>query len=194
MDDTERRNYIFENQNGNSIVDNRFGWLEGALLGDIQTFVNTIHEVPQLVIGAGNLSLPIIICTGLEMAAGMYTCNTRYLSGSSYNAEDNVRNFIKDFFIGRIREIPRLIWDEVRNGVDHFFVPKPFRYTQQIIRFSFDIENASVISALNNGPIVININGIEFYQALVQAIQRYRIRLQDSILLQRRFIIAWESI
>jgi hypothetical protein len=49
MNENERRSYIFENQDTNPdrIVDNRFAWLEGALLGDIQTFVNSANWLSE---------------------------------------------------------------------------------------------------------------------------------------------------
>jgi hypothetical protein len=55
-DDTQRTEYIFGDHVGP--VTNRFGWLEGALLGDIQTFVNTLQTASHLVQGGGNLSIP----------------------------------------------------------------------------------------------------------------------------------------
>jgi hypothetical protein len=191
MDENERRIYIFENQNGNSIVHNRFGWIERSLVGDIQTFLNAIQDPQNPVNGGGNLAIAILVCTGIELASALYTCNTKYLGG--YNAEDNVKSFIFDLFPGHVRWIPRIIWDGVRNGVDHLFIPKNFLYSQTIIRFGFYIEGESAV-VRNNNSIQIMINSIQLFHILKHAIQRYREKLQNDITLQRKFIIAWNSI
>lgn len=58
-------------------------------------------------------------------------------TGKNYSAEDNVANFIDDFFPEHMNSIPRIVWDGVRNGVDHLFVPKPMQCAQYRIRFNF---------------------------------------------------------
>lgn len=136
MNEKDRKDYIFENQSDQPIV-NRFGWLDHALLDDIKTFVNTLQSAPQLVQGGGNLSIPILVCTGLELASSLYVGKTDYLNHSKYNATVNVEKFINDFFPGCAREIPLLVWDGVRNGVDHLFVPKSIQYSQFTIQFTF---------------------------------------------------------
>ena len=136
MNEKDRKDYIFENQSDQPIV-NRFGWLDHALLDDIKTFVNTLQSAPQLVQGGGNLSIPILVCTGLELASSLYVGMTDYLNHSKYNATVNVEKFINDFFPGCAREIPLLVWDGVRNGVDHLFVPKSIQYSQFTIQFTF---------------------------------------------------------
>lgn len=136
MNEKDRKDYIFENQSGQPIV-NRFGWLDHALLDDIKAFVNTLQSAPQLVQGGGNLSIPILVCTGLELASSLYVGMTDYLNHSKYNATVSVEKFINDFFSGCAREIPLLIWDGVRNGVDHLFVPKSIQYSQFTIQFTF---------------------------------------------------------
>jgi hypothetical protein len=55
MSEKERYDYIFGDHVGKSII-NRFGWLEGALLGDIKTFVNTIQRASCLSICPYQLS------------------------------------------------------------------------------------------------------------------------------------------
>lgn len=136
MNEKDRKDYIFENQSDQPIV-NRFGWLDHALLDDIKTFVNTLQSAPQLVQGGGNLSIPILVCTGLELASSLYVGMTDYLNHSKYNATVNVEKFINDFFLGCARVIPLLVWDRVRNGVDHLFVPKSIQYSQFTIQFTF---------------------------------------------------------
>jgi hypothetical protein len=63
LNEEQRNDYIFGNQIGP--ITNRFGWLEGALMGDIQTIVNTNQNGRHLVVGGGNLSIPILVCTAL---------------------------------------------------------------------------------------------------------------------------------
>jgi hypothetical protein len=88
-----------------------------------------LQSAPQLVQGGGNLIIPILVCTGLELASSLYVGKTDYLNHSKYNATVNVEKFINDFFLGCAREIPLLVWDGVRNGVDHLFVPKSIQYS-----------------------------------------------------------------
>jgi tetrahydromethanopterin S-methyltransferase subunit G len=194
MSEEERNDYIF----GDHIrpVINRFSWLEGALLDDIQTFVNAKQQrTPDLVVGGGNLSIAIIVCTGLELASALYTGNTRYRCGNAYNAEDNVKEFINNFYAGPAREIPRLIWDGVRNGVDHLFNPKSIQYSNRIIRFTFyaKIGMMSYVSKDIN-EIRIHLNSVELYNELKRAIGEYKIELQGTKELQDNFISAWDSI
>jgi hypothetical protein len=189
LNEEQRNDYIFGNQIGP--ITNRFGWLEGALMGDIQTIVNTNQNGRHLVVGGGNLSIPILVCTALELTSALYTCNTKYLGG--YNAEDNVKIFISDIFPDRVRWIPRIIWDGVRNGVDHLFIPKTIQYHQTTIKFAFYVEGESAVTR-NNDLVVIMINSLELFHTLEHAIQIYREKLQNNIAFQRKFIIAWDSI
>jgi hypothetical protein len=82
MSETERLDYIFGHHKNEPIV-NRFGWLEN-LLGVIKTFENTVRECPQLVEGGGNLSIPILMCTGLELVSALYVGKTNYILNSNY--------------------------------------------------------------------------------------------------------------
>lgn len=176
-------------------VTNRFGWLESALPDDIETFINVIRIAPELRVGGGNLSIPIIVCTGLELASALYAGNTKYLCGRAYNAEDNVKKFVNDFFTGPAREIPRLIWDGVRNGVDHTFNPKSIQYSNDAFRFTFysEIGMQSYVSK-NNNEISIHLNSVELNTTLRRAITEYKVELQGTKQLQANFIQAWASI
>lgn len=193
MSEHERMDYIFGDIVGP--ITNRFGWLQGALLNDIQTLVNTIQLAPQLVRGGGNLSIPIVVCTGLELASSLYVGMTDYLARSKYNnpskynATLNVEKFINNFFIGHSQEIPRLIWDGVRNGVDHLFIPKFLKYSQFIIQFTFYVGTESQVIRTNN-LIEIRINSVELYTALMQSIDRYKTTLLNKADLQCNFITA----
>jgi hypothetical protein len=72
----------------------------------------------------------------LELASSLYVGMTDYLNHSKYNATVNVEKFINDFFPGCARVIPLLVWDGVRNRVDHLFVPKSIQYSQFTIQFT----------------------------------------------------------
>jgi hypothetical protein len=198
MSEDERNDYIFGDHLGQDIpITNRFGWLERALIDDIQTIINVNQNAQanqnalHLLVGGGNLSIPILVCTALELTSALYTCNTKYLGG--YNAEDNVKIFGYNFFPDHIRWIPRIIWDGVRNGIDHLFIPKIIQHHRTLIQFSFYMDGESTVIG-NNDSVVIMINSIELFHILESAIHSYREELQNSITLQRKFIIAWDSI
>jgi|SRR5215207_1292529 hypothetical protein len=194
MNETERLDYIFGHHTNEPIV-NRFGWLE-SLLGDIKTFENTLRECSQLVEGGGNLSIPILVCTGLELVSALYVGKTSYILNSNYNTLENVEKFINHFFPSGARKIPRLIWDGVRNGVDHLFIPKSMRCSPMLVQFTFYVQNATMPSTVAkvDNMIIIRLNSIEFFHTLRQAIQKYRIELERDENLQKNFIDAWKSI
>jgi hypothetical protein len=174
-------------------ITNRFNWLKKALLGDIQTFENTIQSAPWLVQGGGNLSIPIVICTGLELASALYVGGTNYIGKvQKYDATTNVELFINEFFIGHAREIPRLIWDGVRNGIDHLFFPKALRYSEFTIQFTFYRGGESQAIKTNNF-IEMRINISELFSIFKQAIERFEDRLRIEDQLQLKFITAWDS-
>jgi hypothetical protein len=203
VDKEEKLDYIFGNHPAQP-VQNRFGWLDAALLGDIQTFVDGIKIILSTtarssiddVHGGGNLSIPILVCTGLELVSALYVGKTKYKSGSEYDATENVEKFINRFFPNHGKKIPRLLWDGVRNGVDHLFNPKPFQYSHRRILFTFYVQDNRVPSCVtkSKGLVTIKINSIEFYLVLKQAINNYRIELTNDEELQCHFISAWKSI
>jgi hypothetical protein len=117
-----------------------------------------LQSAPQLVQGGGNLIIPILVCTGLELASSPYVGKTDYLNHSKYNATVNVEKFINDFFPGCAREIPLLVWDGVRNGVDHLFVPKSIQYSQFTIQFTFYGEEQNQRQLKPGNLIEIRIN------------------------------------
>lgn len=191
LNGTHRLEYIFGENDGP--ITNRFNWLKGALLGDIQTFENTMQSAPRLVQGGGNLSIPIIICTGLELASALYVGETSYIRKvPKYDATTNVEHFINEFFIGRAHEIPRLIWDGVRNGIDHLFFPKPLRYSEFTIQFTFYRGGESQAIKTNNF-IEMRINISELFNIFGQALERFEDRLRNEAQLQLNFITAWDS-
>jgi hypothetical protein len=89
----EKIDYIF-GVHPNQPIKNRFEWLNGALLNDIQTFIDGIDRFPNGTSesylrnhhGGGNLSIPILICTGLEFVSALYVGKTKYMAHNRYYA------------------------------------------------------------------------------------------------------------
>jgi hypothetical protein len=194
MNKEQRLEYIFGDRPGDYIT-NRFGWLN-ALLSDIRTlidggqgFVNgKIEPTLKGSHGAGNVSIPILVCTGLELASALYT-------GNRYNATDNVKKFIEEFFPADLKKIPQILWDGIRNGTTHVFIPNTIRVSRTHVQFSFFVDQSSdkpssvTKSGLN---ITIYVNSIQFYHILKRSIDKYRSKLKTDNKLQLDFITAWE--
>lgn len=201
MNREERLDYIF-GQHPNKPIINRFNWLNNSLLGDIQTCVDGIENFirginkfePDRLRGGGNLSIAILVCTGLELVSALYVGKASYMGrNKGYIARDNVREFVTHFFPGHSKIIPILLWDGVRNGIDHLFVPKFMKFHQDRIDFTFKVQGISSVTKSSDGIVVI-LNSIEFYNTFKLAIDSYRAALTDSRELQRNFIKAWKSI
>ena len=119
-----------------------------CLLGDIRTFLDGIEQYLQnkekfTDRGGGNLSIPSLVCTGLEFVSALYVGDTQYLHDGdtrcvrqNYNATDNVKKFIGEFFPTNCRNIPLILWDGIRNGIIHIFSPKALRYSAIISDFN----------------------------------------------------------
>lgn len=182
---------------------NRFNWIEGALLGDIQTFVDGIEDLvakkrtptPTEPRGSGNVSLPILVNTGLELVSAMYAGATRY-RGRGYNADENVASFVKAYFPGNSRLIARIMWDSTRNGLTHLFSPKVMRRRSDYIRFTFYVDDSRVKSKVvkDGRTLLVWFNSIEYYHVLKRAVANYKAVLQADSQLQVKFIRAWKSI
>lgn len=183
-------------------IKNRFGWLN-ALMSDIQTLVDgfaafrngTISSSSRLSLGGGNLAIPILVCTGLELVSALRTGKTKYLYDRQYDPEDNVKVFVTLYFDDNLKKIPRLIWDGVRNGVDHLFIPKSMQCNQNRIRFNFLIDSPLQSDVEHSqGIIKVSMDAARFFKAFIKAVDRYRIELIEKEGLQRDFIKAWSSI
>lgn len=214
MNKAQRLTYIF-NHHANSPVGARFPWLENALLGDIQTFIDGVdlyvkkkkkaaRTKPR---GGGNVSIPIPVNTALELASALYTGKTKYTMKRKptgpgryrlvhdFNATSNVAEFVGRFFPSRSKHIPQILWDGIRNGVDHTFAPKTMRRGSSYIQFQFIVEPKSTPSAIHlvRNNIVLQINSLEYFRVVKRAIAAYKRELQTDTLLQRNFIRAWRS-
>jgi hypothetical protein len=202
MSATEKHDYIFENQR-DYYVANRFGWFE-SLLSDIRTLIeggqrykNTVSTGLEGVFGAGNVSIPILVCIGLEFVSALYTGTTKVKDRSSYHADDNVKTFVHFFFPHQGVKIPLILWDGIRNGNTHLFMPNVIKVDNTLIKFTFFVKTnqhePSFVSESRN-EITVHINSIEFYRVYKRALEDYKTKLERSNDLQNNFINAWESI
>jgi len=197
MTPQEKEEYIFS-------PNDDFGlkWIEDALLGDIQTFLDGIRHLTSkgdsnlenFPRGSGNLSLQILICTGLELASSLFSGISK--EDNKYNATDNVERFIKKYYPAPYQEIPRIFWDGVRNGLTHNFYPKSYEHNGNAISFTFFVDDngkPSQITKTSDG-FRIYINSINAVETLREAIKKYRTDLEKSSDLQDNFIRVFESI
>jgi hypothetical protein len=202
MSAAERHNYIFGIQKNYYVV-TRFGWFE-SLESDIRTLIEGgqyLKNIPSIELGghfgAGNVSIPILICIGLELASALYTGKTNVKDKSEYHADENVRQFVETYFPKQGVKIPLLIWDGIRNGNTHLFMPKIIKVNDTIVKFTFGVSMSpyklSYVLRRNN-DIHIMFNGIEFYRIFRSAIEQYGRDLEHDDTLQNNFINAWESI
>ena len=152
--------------------------------------------------GAGNVSIPILVCICLELASALYTGKTEVKNQSSYHADENVKDFVENFFPEQGVKIPLILWDGIRNGNTHLFMPNVIKVDGTLIKFTFiaDMNPAdmnpykfSYVTRRNN-TIAINLNGIEFYRIFKKNMEKYGTQLDKDDTLQNHFIEAWESI
>ena len=195
MNKKERLDYIFDDHKDDYIL-NRFGWLN-ALLSDIRTLIDggqgfakdEIKPTLEGSHGAGNVSIPILVCTGLELASALYT-------GNKPNATDSVRKFIEEFFPAGGKKIPLILWDGIRNGTNHVFIPNTIIVFNNRIQFSFfvnySLDKPSYVTK-SKDKITIHINSIQFYHILERAVDKYKSKLETNNKLQYDFIAAWKS-
>ena len=210
MSPKEKSDYIFSfstPDHPNPIT--RFEWIEKVLFGDIQTFMDGIEnyilqkdELPKdPPRGGGNLALPILICTALELTSALYAGKTVQKDGGGYNATENVKQFVIRYFPGFFPKFPLIFWDGVRNGITHSFFPKYFEYGGKIIGLSFFVEDSKVQSYIKEWDVIkgidpcilISFNSLELVRILKESIQRYRSELENSEDLQNKFIEAFSS-
>jgi hypothetical protein len=160
----ERLDYIF-GDHPNDYITNKFGWLDTVLLSDIRTLIaggkrlkNKKSRTLKGFYGAGNVTIPILLCVGIEFAAALYVGKTKYNVGGAYSATDNVAEFINRFFPHHAKELPRIVWDGVRNSLDHTFIPKFLKVNRKRIQLMFYTEPMNIKSHLVKYRNVIKIN------------------------------------
>lgn len=196
MSPKEKNNYIFS-EKISGLGGTRFDWIDHALMGDIQTFVDGINynyfpprqflptDSPR---GSGNLALPILVCTSLDLISALFT--------GGNNATENVKKFIEKYLPGFYKEFPLIFWDGVRNGITHKFYPNHFQYKDKSIDFIFFIKNPNVKSHIEckGNIITIWLNSFELVRILRESIQKYKTDLQKSDALQTNFIRIFQSL
>ncbi|MBU0610093.1 MAG: hypothetical protein KKI08_19565 [Armatimonadetes bacterium] len=181
---------------------NRWSWMD-CLVSDLRLFLNGIEANN----GGGNLTLPIPVCTGVDLVSDLWAGDTDYLhcrrSGctctldhSSFNQTDVACGFVTQYFRGPVRQIPHILWDCVRNGLTHCFMPKTLTDAGHVVRFSFTAGGVAEPCAIQTlGAVtVIRINVHDLVDALEIALQTYRADLASDPVLQANFRRAWESL
>lgn len=119
-----------------------------------------------------------------------------------YNATDNVLKFIEDFFDKEYREIPRLLWDGMRNGLIHTFYPKTFTHqvsgqnSIEYIEFEFAVQThrETLWYKKDKDKIGLFLNIFELFEVFEKAVYTYIDELKTKEDLQKKFIKAWSSI
>lgn len=174
----------------------RWSWLENCLLGDLFTFNDGIKlytsgekvtdRYPR---GGGNFSLLDAITTALEALSKLN-------AGGGSNAEDKVVDFINQYFPpSSIHKLfPHLLWQGIRNGVDHNFYPKKFNYDSYTVNFGADnLADQSVIT-LENNIISIAVSDQHLLRDTYSALEAYKLQLEGNAGLQERFKIWWDEL
>jgi hypothetical protein len=169
----------------------RWSWIE-CIVSDCQLFMNGIQANG----GGGNLAFPILICTGIDLVSDLYVGDTYYISGNAFDQSQAAAEFIEHFFDGVSQQIPRIIWDAVRNGLTHCFLPKGMSHAGSDLHFTFTAGPASGASLLwrsgSAGRIILDVGSL--FAAFQLAVDRYHGELQTDPAVQHRFRVAWESI
>lgn len=142
--------------------------------------------------GAGNVSISILVCTGLELASKLY-------AGKEVNATDSVKNFIKKYFPDNsaAQNIPLILWNGIRNGTNHIFIPNIIETSTNTIEFSFFVDhnpNMHSIVTKSNNRLQVYVNSIEFYRMFKAGIEKYKADLEIDETLQCHFIDMWREI
>jgi hypothetical protein len=183
----------------------RWNWIEQCLLGDIRTFLDGIAmcycnepvkqaltECDGISRGGGNLSVPVLIGTAVDLLSDLYSDET--------DETLRARCFIRDFFPGGSQHIAWLLWDGMRNAMTHCYLPREYDTGGgKCIRFVFtnapsDAERCLVVQEATTGDAVIVVNVFGLYRALRSAVMDYRGQLGDSPELQAQFRKAWGPI
>jgi len=195
----EKHDYIFSDIPA-GLAMSRWDWVEGCLLGDIRTLLDGIRHFnrhdgraddgyPR---GGANFSLPIVVGTAIDILSDVYAGETYYAEGMAGASSEAARagRFIRSYFPGLARELGRLLWDGMRNGLTHDFKPKRFRYRGGYIGFRFSIEEGGEGSCVerDGDTLLIVVNVFELCDALTEAVARYKRDLSTSEALQDKFI------
>jgi hypothetical protein len=192
MSDQSLHDYVFgrDPSRGDTI---RWSWLWDCLLGDMRTMLVGIRHYQQSAtrqiadgvrLGGGNLSVPILVTTGLELISRLY----KGARGDPYhyNAYENVRAFVEACFPAASRRMPWLMWTAVRNGLHHAFRPPSVSDGHTTVSFSFVVERGpSVVVRPRNDSFYIIISAPDLVHVLEGAFEQYKADLQRESLPSR---------
>jgi len=209
--------YVFV-ENCSLIGGTRWSWVE-CFLSDLRAALTGIRVAG----GGGNCSFPILVCTGIDFVSDLYAGDTDYLhckkgtkaktcthcntttpaqpcpcplDHSDFKQTEAACEFIEEFFDGVSTQIPHLIWDGLRNGLTHMFMPKPFQDNARSLKFTLLSGPLPCPSILwrDGDAAGVAANTYTFFEALERAIRRYEQRLRVEPDLQARFQKAWDSV
>ena len=109
---------------------------------------------------------------------------------------DSNRRTQNIFFSPHAKEIPRILWDAIRNGTHHMFIPKEIRRARKKVQFMFYVDPSTTKSNVteSGNTIKININSIEFYHVFKEALEDYKTELTTDPNIQTNFMKAWKSV
>jgi hypothetical protein len=103
------------------------------------------------------------------------------------------KNIVETYFPKHGVKIPLILWDGIRNGNAHLFMPKVIKVNNTFVEFAFFVSMSpyelSYVYKSNN-IIRVHINGIEFYHVFKKAQQDYKTSVEVSDALQDNFINA----
>ena len=103
MTSEEKHKYIFEDTSFEGRP--RFKWITDCLLGDIRTFLDGIENVTdnkdkfagKLPRGGGNLTVPILINTALELVSELYAGKTKHMLRFSMDLDSGLEKAWEEF-------------------------------------------------------------------------------------------------
>jgi hypothetical protein len=175
-------------------------WIEDWLLGDVRTFLlgmetkrrEGIQTYQGASLGAGNLSVPILLSTATELLAALYSGSTQYSSGA-YNAADNVACFVKAYWPAHYHRIAHLLWDGMRNGLTHTLSAKWFRSGGGRLDVQFSVEAESVVQWRGADHVGLVLSVHELYKIVDESARAYLSDLRNDAELWTRFHRAFHE-
>jgi len=155
--------------------------------------------------------VPILIYAYLEFISALYCgksaenstvkkCTKCKRKSSDYNATQNVKLFVENFFPNDYKKYPLIFWDGIRNAVTHRFSPKAMtttvNNTNYTIHFQFyvDDKNISAHAKNINNHIFINVNDFELFKIIQNATKDYFSILEYDSKLQKNCLKVWQTI
>ena len=193
----------------------RFDIIEKWLLGDIRTYLLGMAAGAETKAtlglaspwGGGNFGLAILLCTAIDLVSDLYAGKTRCLSktaGEQHPSERKAaKKFVKQYFPEGVQEIWYMLWDGVRNGLTHLFLPNLLRYKHEgkmySIYFWFVVDEGRQpllkLWKTQEGDLVhIKLNVRQLWIAFQKGFQAYKTDLETSSELQDAFIRVWRCI